>query len=97
MPLDSYMQNLVSNIDVVANPEDISYRHENETLSIDTSIITKGGSLKCGKEFVKTPIINEKDIHVNVINPKKNTLNLQSNKNRYTNGIHIGELGYDVI
>ena len=99
LPLDSYMQNLVSNIDVVANPDDISYRNENETLSIDTSIITKGGSLKCGKEFVKTPIINEQDIHVNVINPQ-NTLNLQSNKsnkNRCPDGIQIRELGYDVL
>ena len=81
IPLDSYFENLITNIVAVLAPEDVSYRDNNNKLIIDTSIITKAGSRKCGKEFVKTPIIKNKRANVIAVQSNSTCNNLSSNNN----------------
>ena len=78
IPLDSYFENLITNIDAVLAPEDVSYRDNNNKLIIDTSIITKAGSRKCGKEFVKTPIIKNEEADVIITTESNSTCNNSS-------------------
>jgi hypothetical protein len=58
-PIDSYYEELITNLDAIVGPDDLSFRDEQKTLSIDTSIITKAGTRRCGTDLIKTPKFNQ--------------------------------------
>ena len=58
-PIDSYYEELITNLDAVVGPDDLSFRDKQEMLSIDTAIITKAGTRHCGKNLIKTPTLDQ--------------------------------------
>jgi hypothetical protein len=59
-PIDSYYEELITNINVLNRSEDISFRTQDQKLSVDTSIISKAGSRKCGQRLIKNPSLNKR-------------------------------------
>ena len=57
-PLNSYYAELMINMDLVVGPNDLTLKDENGTLHIDSCIVTKAGSRKCGKKLTKMPLFD---------------------------------------
>ena len=71
-PLDSFFEDIVTNIHHLAIPDNINYRDPSNKLCIDSSIITKAGSRKCGKDYVMTPTIKNNESNVIKSHPSGN-------------------------
>ena len=71
-PLDSFFEDIVTNIHHLAIPDNINYRDPSNKLCIDFSIITKADSKKCRKEYVMTPTIKNNESNVIKVNPSGN-------------------------
>ena len=81
-PLDSFFEDIVTNIHHLAIPDNINYRDPSNKLCIDSSIITKAGSKKCGKEYVMTPTINNSESNVIKVHPSgNNSSDMQDTQN----------------
>ena len=59
-PIDSYYEELITNMNALNRSEDISFRTQDQKLSVDTSIISKAGSRKCGQRLIKNISVNKR-------------------------------------
>ena len=93
-PVDSYYDELLVNMEAVVGPNDLSFRDNNGKLNIDTSIITRAGSKKCGRTLIKTPKLVASCPGVISLSSKEDK-SMSSNQDKFINKKTIGYLKYD--